>query len=129
MNAMIYDCMLRNDGNAYPSRSPNCASCELYTTAADAMQAIALSKRLVRCKDCIHYSNDEIGWCDFHSHFEDDGSWFEPDEDDFCSCAETEADKLNICGDVDCEGCILQHHGTIEQCREEAKRRKNDATN
>lgn len=84
---------------------------------------------VVRCKDCIHYSNDEIGWCDVHSTFKDDGSWFEPDEDDYCSCAETEADMLNICGDVDCEGCILQHHGTIEQCREEAKRRKSDATN
>ncbi len=84
---------------------------------------------VVRCRDCIHYSNDEIGWCDFHSHISEDGNWFEPDEDDFCSCAETEADKLNICGDVDCEGCMLQHHGTIEQCREEAKRRKSDATN
>lgn len=67
MNATIYDCKLRNDGNAYPSHSPNCASCELYTTAADAMQAVALSKRLVRCKDCEFYSQRYGGACTYHN--------------------------------------------------------------
>lgn len=47
---------------------------------------------VVRCKDCIHYGQEEIAWCDYHSYIADDGSWFEPDPDDYCSCGERRKD-------------------------------------
>ena len=50
---------------------------------------------IVRCKDCTHYTNPEIGWCDIHSHLTsslDDWTSFDDwttfDDDSFCSDGE-----------------------------------------
>lgn len=45
---------------------------------------------VVRCKDCKHW-NEGIGWCDQHSHYEED-EWNMFSADDFCSYGEKEAD-------------------------------------
>lgn len=45
---------------------------------------------VVRCKDCIHYSNPEIGWCDIHSHMTSTllDDWTTFDDNSFCSDGE-----------------------------------------
>lgn len=44
---------------------------------------------VVKCKDCIHYSNPEIGWCDVNSHFNEEKDWWTMFvEDDYCSNGE-----------------------------------------
>lgn len=50
---------------------------------------------VVRCKDCKHYSNREVGWCEFHSHFDKNmEDWNAFDENDFCSYGELSNAKI-----------------------------------
>ena len=49
---------------------------------------------VVRCKDCKHYSNREVGWCEFHSHFDKNmEDWNAFNDDDYCSYGEISDDR------------------------------------
>ena len=51
--------------------------------------------KVVRCKDCKHYSKDG-NWCHRNSHFDDDVysmNWNDFGDDDFCSYGERKADQ------------------------------------
>lgn len=72
-----------------------CASCGEEHTANDIIMMIKTAPtvaavEVVRCKDCKHW-NEGIGWCDQHSHYEED-EWNMFSADDFCSYGEKEAD-------------------------------------
>lgn len=107
--------------------SKNCVQCDCYTSVKQIMDAVPVEAYeqvkwerdqaidqlnsigkgfgekmddvvpVVRCKECIHYT-DEIGWCDVHSCFIDrDGTpcspsessnWKMFDEDYFCKDGE-----------------------------------------
>lgn len=67
--------------------SPHCAPCRARE-GSPKWESKSDYVRVVRCKDCKFFENGEINWCKFHSRFDDDGSWFEPEEDDYCSLGE-----------------------------------------
>ena len=47
-------------------------------------------EEVVRCMDCVHYTNPEIGWCEYHSRTQavDGSEWTMFDDDDYCSDGE-----------------------------------------
>lgn len=46
--------------------------------------------KIIKCKDCVHYINTSLGWCDYHSHFTNMfmEEWTIFNEEDYCSWAE-----------------------------------------
>ena len=53
-----------------------------------AIEALRFQQELVRCRDCAHYTNPEIGWCDIHSHLTSSDEWTTFNDDSFCSDGE-----------------------------------------
>ena len=51
----------------------------------------------------------------------------EPDEISckIISSIDLDEEQVNICGERGCDGCIFQHRGDIELCKQEAARKNN----
>jgi hypothetical protein len=47
-------------------------------------------KKVIKCKDCIHYLDSNIGWCKYHSYYTDEymTDWIAFQSEDYCSWAE-----------------------------------------
>ena len=64
---------------------------EIITLSSMSPELLKNKKILVRCKDCIHYSEPEYGYtkgdCRFHT------AWYPVSEDDYCSKAKQ---KTNV---------------------------------
>ena len=55
----------------------------------ESLQALYLKSKLVFCKDCVHYTHPELGWCAINSRMDDSGeSWLMYMDNDFCSNGE-----------------------------------------
>ncbi|MDD4804636.1 MAG: hypothetical protein PHN69_05635 [Candidatus Pacebacteria bacterium] len=65
-----------------------CDPCELVGLARKVESGELVE--VVRCKDCKHYVNIEVGWCDIHSHYTDEvlDTWTMFMDDDYCSDGE-----------------------------------------
>lgn len=45
--------------------------------------------KVIRCADCKYYTDEALGWCGIHSHFDDNmEQWTMFDDDDYCSNGE-----------------------------------------
>ena len=55
----------------------------------EAIDYLLAQPEVIYCKDCTHYTDQALGWCDLHSHFDDNNeSWIMFLDNDYCSDAE-----------------------------------------